>query len=159
MEGITYSRATISDLQTIIDLRLIFAIEFSGPQTSESIQNFKNHNQDYIQRSIQNNSFIAYLAKIGNEIAGMGGLVIREQPGNFRNPSGKVGYLFNMYTFPKFRRKGICSELLRLLLEEAGSMGIMAFELHASEEGESVYKQNGFAKHPEPTYRKYIVLA
>jgi predicted acetyltransferase len=154
-EEIIYSGATPDDLQTIIDLRLIFASEFSGQQTMEAVQEFRNRNREYVQRSIQNNSFIAYLARYGNEIAGIGGMVLREQPGSFKNPSGKVGYIFNMYTFPQFRRRGICSEILRLLLDQAGRMGIVAFELHASEQGEFVYKQNGFEKHSEPTYRKY----
>ncbi len=157
-EEIIYSKVTLDDLQTIVNLRLIFASEFSGQQTAEAIQKFKKNNQEYLQRSIQNNSFIAYLARHGNEIAGVGGLVLREQPGNFKNPSGKVGYIFSMYTFPQFRRKGVCSEILKLLLEQAGRMGIVAFELHASEQGEFVYKQNGFEKHSEPTYRKYIGL-
>lgn len=154
-EEIIYSKASLADLPTLVNLRLIFAKEFSGQQTAEAIQEFKNHNGKYLERSIKNNSFIAYLARCGNEIAGVGGMVIREQPGNFKNPSGKVGYIFNMYTFPSFRRKGICSEILKLLLEQAGRMGIVAFELHASEQGEFVYKQNGFEKHSEPTYRKY----
>jgi hypothetical protein len=105
---------------------------------------------------MQNNSFIVYLAKRGNEIAGMGGIVIRQQPGSFKNPSGRVGYIMNMYTFPFFRRMGICTKILNLLLTEAGLFGINAFELHASEMGEKVYELNGFVKHNEPTYRKFI---
>ena len=156
MEEIIYSRATLNDLQAIVNLRLIFASEFSGQQSLEAVQEFKKYNQEYLERSIQNNSFIVYLARHGGEIAGMGGMVLREQPGSFKNPSGKVGYLMNMYTFPLFRRRGICSDILKLLLEEAGRMGIVSFELHASEQGEFVYKQNGFEKHGEPTYRKFI---
>lgn len=155
-DEIIYSRATLDDLPTLINLRLIFASEFSGQQTAEAIQEFKNNNRKYFQRSIQDNSFIAYLARHNNEIAGVGGMVLREQPGNFKNPTGKVGYIFNMYTFPQFRKRGICSDLLKLLLEQAGRMGIVAFELHASEQGVSVYKKNGFEKHNEPTYRKFI---
>jgi predicted acetyltransferase len=154
-EEIIYSRVTLDDLQTVINLRLIFASEFSGQQSAEAIQKFKNHNREYLQRSIANNSFIAYLARYGNEMAGIGGMVFREQPGSFKNPSGKIGYVFNMYTFPQFRRRGICTDILRLLLEQADRMGVVAFELHASEQGEFVYKQNGFEKHDEPTYRKY----
>ena len=157
MENITYSRATLEDLQTVVDLRVIFAIEFSGQQSLESVREFKKYNHEYLEKSIQNNSFIAYLARNGNDIAGLGGLVIREQPGSFKNPTGKVGYLMNMYTFPLFRRRGICSVILKLLIEEASRMGIIALELHASEKGEFVYKNNGFEKHSEPTYRKYIV--
>jgi predicted acetyltransferase len=157
MEEITYSKATLNDLPTIIDLRLIFANEFSGQQSLDSIQEFKKCNQAYLVRSIQSNSFIVYVAGHGHKIAGMGGIVIREQPGSFKNPTGKVGYLMNMYTFPFFRRRGICSEILKLLLAEASLMGIIAFELHASKEGEFVYKKSRFVIHNEPTYRRYVV--
>jgi ribosomal protein S18 acetylase RimI-like enzyme len=77
-EEIKYARATLDDLQTIINLRLIFATEFSGQQTAEAIQEFKDYNRDYFQRSIQNNSSVAYLARHDNEIAGVGGIVLLE---------------------------------------------------------------------------------
>lgn len=34
--------------------------------------------------------------------------------------------------------------------------GVTGFELHATKEGEMVYKQNGFVIHDEPTYRMII---
>lgn len=156
MAEISYSRATIEDLQTIIGLRLIFATEFSGQQSQEAIQDFKENNQHYLEWAIQNNCFVVILAMHEREIAGVGGIVIREQPGSFKNPTGRVGYVMNMYTFPQFRRRGICSEILKLLLDEAGRLNVKAFELHASEMGEFVYRQNGFEKHSEPTYRKFV---
>jgi hypothetical protein len=62
----------------------------------------------------------------------------------------------NMYTVPEFRRKGICRQILQALVEDGINRGITAFELHATQEGEFVYKNNDFEKHNEPTYRKYI---
>jgi predicted acetyltransferase len=156
MENISCLKATLNDLQTVINLRLIFASEFAGQQSLESIAEFKRRNQEYLEKSIQNNSFIIYIARHGNELAGMGGMVIREQSGSFKNPTGKVGYLMNMYTFPLYRRRGICTNILKLLIEEASHVGITAIELHASPEEEFVYLQNGFEKHNEPTYRRYI---
>ncbi|MBL0105510.1 MAG: GNAT family N-acetyltransferase [Bacteroidetes bacterium] len=50
------------------------------------------------------------------QIAGHGVLVYRRQPGNFQNPKGKVGYIMNMYTIPSFRRKGICTTILKALM-------------------------------------------
>jgi hypothetical protein len=52
---------------------------------------------------------------------------------------------------------GICKGILNALVEEGTRRGITAFELHATPEGELVYKNNGFAIHVEPTYRKFIV--
>ena len=156
MEEIIYSRATPEDLETIIDLRIAFLLELSGPPSSESIQELKRHFRNYLERSLQDNYFIVYLARCGNDIAGIGGMVIREQPGSFKNPGGKVGYIMNMYTVPSFRKKRIGSNILRLLRVDAGKMGIVAFELHATEQGENMYRQDGFVKYGETTYRKYM---
>jgi len=38
--------------------------------------------------------------KDGEYLAGAGGLVIRQQPGSFKNPTGITGYIMSMYTFP-----------------------------------------------------------
>ena len=81
---------------------------------------------------------------------------IREQPGNFKNPSGRIGYLMNMYTEPSHRRRGVCSALVQRLIETGTDMGIRAFELHATEEGEPVYQKQGVVLHGEPAYRRSV---
>jgi hypothetical protein len=83
-------------------------------------------------------------------------MMLREQPGNFKNPSGKWAYIMNMYTYPSFRRLGICTGILKALTDEASLNNITAIELHATKNGELVYVQNGFVIHNEPTYRKFI---
>jgi predicted acetyltransferase len=82
---------------------------------------------------------------------------LRHLPGNFKNPTGKWGYIMNMYTVPEHRRKGVCKGILDELVKHATSAGITAFELHATPEGELVYSRNGFAPHNEPTYRKFLL--
>jgi GNAT superfamily N-acetyltransferase len=62
-----------------------------------------------------------------------------------------------MYTVPEFRRMGISSNILNRLVDTGKEMGITAFELHATEVGEHVYKKNGFLIHNEPTYRKFML--
>jgi GNAT superfamily N-acetyltransferase len=154
--AVTYHKAGLGDLQNLIEMRIAFAIELTGVHPPESITALSERLKVYFKKVIRNNTAIFYLARSNNQVVGIGGLVIREQPSNFINPSGKVGYLLNMYTVPSFRRKGICAEILNLLVEEANKTGIKAFELHATKEGELVYKQHGFKIHDEPTYRKYL---
>jgi len=156
MDNITYHRANQNDIQTLIDYRVIFGLELAGEQTAESINELREQTKNYFEKAINDNSYIGYIAKRGNDIAGIGGMVIREQPGTFKNPSGKVGYLMFMYTVPSFRRNGICTEILSALMNIGKQMDIAVFELHATKEGEFVYKQNGFEIRKEPSYRKYI---
>ena len=153
---ITYHKAAPEDIELLIDLRIQFALELSGPQPEEKIQHLKREMRHYFKRAIPENSCISFIARCDGAVAGNGSVQIREQPGNFKNPSGKWGYIMSMYTLSGFRRKGICKAILDLLIAEAGKQGVTAFELHATKEGEPVYKNNGFDYHIEPTLRKYV---
>lgn len=154
--NITYHKATIEDVTTIVDKRILFALELSGGQSVEDIQSLRNQMTDYFSKAIQDNTCISFIAKCDEDVAGIGSVHIRKMPGNFKNPSGKWGYIMNMYTVPSFRRKGICKSILNLLVDEGQKFGITAFELHATKEGEKVYSQEGFELYHEPTFRKYI---
>ena len=156
MDDITYYKASISDIATLVDYRIEFLVDFWGAQSDESTNELKQQLTAYFNHAYNENTYVCYLAKSGNDVVGIGGMIIRSQPGNFRNPSGKVGYLLNMYTVPYYRRNGICRVILEKLVAEAKEKSINLLELHATADGELVYKQNGFKFHPEPTYRRYL---
>ena len=62
----------------------------------------------------------------------------------FSNPTGRVAYVTNMYTLPEYRKQGISSHLLKLLVEEAKKLGYSLVRLHASSDGRSIYSKIGF---------------
>lgn len=154
--NITFHKATIEDVTTLVDNRILFALEFSGDQSEENIQSLRNQMTNYFSKAILDNTCISFIAKCGEVVAGIGSVHLRDMPGNFKNPSGKWGYIMNMYTIPSFRRKGVCKNILNLLVEEGKKYGITAFELHATKEGEKVYSQEGFELYHEPTFRKLM---
>ncbi|HLA56326.1 MAG TPA: GNAT family N-acetyltransferase [Flavobacterium sp.] len=155
MNNITYHKATVNDTSILVENRILFAIELSGGQNQETIKTLTKQMTAYFSKATADDSCISIIAKYDGIVAGIGSVHIREMPGNFKNPTGKWGYIMNMYTVPNFRRKGICKGILDLLVEEGKKSGITAFELHATNEGEFVYRQNGFEIHNEPTYRKF----
>jgi predicted acetyltransferase len=155
MDDIKYYLATEADIETLIEFRVGFLIEFLGPQTEAKTQALQANLREFFARTLEARSYICWFAKSRDDLAGVGGLSVRQHPGNFLNLSGKTGYIMNMYTLPAHRRKGICSEILIRLQQTAKEMGIYSFELHATKEGEMVYTQHNFKLHNEPTYRKY----
>ena len=155
MNELTFHKATVADIETLVEKRLMFALELSGDQRQEDIVLLREQLTSYFLKATAENTCISYFGKYGDVVAGIGSVHIRETPGNFRNLSGKWGYIMNMYTIPEFRRMGISTRILNLLTREANELGVTAFELHATKEGEYVYKKNGFEVHIEPTYKKY----
>lgn len=155
MENITCHKAGYKDLQILIDNRIAFALELAGAQTEEAIKSLGEGLKAYFTETLKTNASVWYIAKTGNTVAGIGGLVFRLHPGNFKTPSGRSGYIINMYTVPAFRKKGVCSCILNALTDEARRSDVNFFELHATKSGEFAYIKNGFIIHNEPTYRKY----
>ena len=107
MNTIAYHRATNDDVELLVKYRTLFSTELLGPQLPEVEVELQEQLRTYFGTAIADNSCIGYFAKSGDDIAGVGQIIIRSQPGNFKNISGKVGYLMNMYTVPAYRNKGI----------------------------------------------------
>lgn len=159
MKNISYSLATLNDLEDLVESRVFFLTEFWGEQPETAVMELRQNLRSYFQSSMEEGAYVSFIARENGTWVGVGGMAIRHQPGNFKNPSGKVCYIMNMCTLPSHRRNGICSKILDLLTGHGKSLGITMFELHATKEGEMVYPKHGFTKHSEPTYRKHLTLA
>ncbi|MBL0105466.1 MAG: GNAT family N-acetyltransferase [Bacteroidetes bacterium] len=156
MGTITYHRVSADDCEILAETRISMTIELTGDQPQEIKDKLKLQLVAYFKKATEDNTCISYLAKVNGEIAGIGSVHLREMPGNFYNLSGKWAYVMSMFTLPAFRRKGVCTGILKVLMEDARKEGFNAFELHASTEGKFVYEQNGFQEHKQPTFRRYF---
>lgn len=144
-DRVEYRRANVSDVKVLVDYRIRFLNElYHHPEDSET-QVLREALQEYFSEAIPSNSFIAWLAECDGKVVGTGGMVVWQTPGRYEGlESGRAGYILNMYTIPEARRKGICTRLLKELIREAKSLGIRYLHLHASKDGEDIYKKAGF---------------
>lgn len=69
-------------------------------------------------------------------------------------PLSVRGYLFNVYTEPSHRRRGLAARLTDAALELARELGLEMVELHASLEAEGMYQRMGFV----PTSEMRLVM-
>lgn len=143
-----------SDAPLIARLRLQFQVELGGELPEAELEVLRQEVQAYLERET-GRGCITVLAYSGEEVAGMGSMVLRTQPGSFKNPKGLWGYVMNMFTLPDHRRKGVCKAVLDALVAEGEARGCRCFELHATEMGQPIYEREGFQPHIEPTLRKY----
>lgn len=89
------------------------------------------------------------VASSGETVAGAALLQFREALPSPLAPQAVRGYLFNVYTEPEFRGRGLARRMTEALLEEAGRRGVGMVELHASKDAEKLYRAMGFEPTPE----------
>lgn len=81
-------------------------------------------------------------------------LQFKEALPNPLSPQAVRGYLFNVYTDPSFRSRGMARRMTVALLDAAKAQGVGIVELHASKHAEALYRSMGF----EPTSEFRIIL-
>ena len=137
-----YRRATQEDVGRLAELRLAFLAEISGASESDPI--LRRSVVEYFSRTIPSEEFIGFLAVADGAIVATSGLVFHRHPPSNRNPTGREAYIMNMYTDPAWRRRGIASRLLQMLIDYARQNDCGKISMHALPMGRSIYVNAGF---------------
>ena len=119
-----------------------FLAEVSG--ASESDPTLRQSLAEYFARTIPSNEFISFLAVADTKIIASSGLVFHRHPPSNRNPTGREAYIMNMYTDPAWRRRGIATRLLQMLIDHARQDDCGKISMHALPKGRSIYLSAGF---------------
>lgn len=100
---------------------------------------------EYFQRKMTDGDLVEWVAeKEDGTIIATAAIVFMEFPPAFTNPTGRKGYVANMYTAEEYRGQGIAGALMRKLEQEAKNRGIKKLVLHASALGRKAYVKSGF---------------
>lgn len=153
IEGVKvrYRRADMVNIAALVDHRVRFLKELGARKgrrpREDQTRILKEKLLEYFSKAIPSRDFIALLAEYDGNIVGTGALVAWQRPPKYGALiSGRAGYIFNLYTVPEARRKGICTQLLSNLIEEAKALGLKYLHLRASEDGIRIYRRAGFAE-------------
>jgi ribosomal-protein-alanine N-acetyltransferase len=140
----TIRKATIKDVEKLINLRLDYLTDDKGRAlTTAETEAISKQLRDYIPRQM-GIGFFAYLAERDGEISGVVFLAVSEKPANISFITGKIGTVLNVFTYPNYRRQGIATRLLNMMLVDAKAMNLSKLELSASDLGKPVYEKLGF---------------
>jgi len=140
---IQYRIALFDEIEVLTQVRLEFMCEVSGINNLDD-KNLYANNKDYFTRAISNESFVAWVATDDNKIIATSGISFYELPPNMSCTNGKVAYISNMFTFPKYRKRGIASKLFDLSVNEAIERGCKKIMLEATNMGRPLYEKYGF---------------
>lgn len=137
-------KATLSDLQGIISLRVELLKEVNEIKTFEEENKVIEATESYLTEAMEKREFVSFVAKDGDEIVSVSGLSFFTRPPYLENLKGKEAYLLNMYTLPSHRKRGLARKILQECMKECQKREVKRVWLHASQAGEPLYKSIGF---------------
>lgn len=142
-------KATGDDVDLLIRLRIDYLIADYGSLEKDAETAIRGQLREYLPRALTDGTLIALIAEEAGEAVATAFLAVTERPANPTFLSGKIGTVLNVLTYPRHRKKGYGSQVLRALLDEAKRTGVSSVELSATEDGRPLYEKLGF----EPVVR------
>ena len=140
---IKYRRALQEDAALLVQLRKTVLIAANKLEKDTDLSHIDENSAAYFGDM---NKHTTYLARDGEDVVGVGSVDYHTQMPTVANPTGKCAFLMNVYTAPDYRRKGIASEIVRLLIADAKEKGAGSVMLEATEMGAAMYRKLGFAE-------------
>lgn len=143
---IRYKRATIEDIDVLVKTRIIVLRAANLLSDDVDMKEVEEESRNYYQYALLKDLHTAYLVFEEEKFIGAGGISYYTVMPTYHNPTGKKAYVMNMYTDPNYRRKGIASHTLDLLIQDAKEKEIQMVSLEATEMGKPLYEKYGFTK-------------
>jgi ribosomal protein S18 acetylase RimI-like enzyme len=141
--AIIIRQAATADIAELVRLRRVMceAMGFDGPDldAAEAVWTA------YFGETIPAGEFHGWLAITpeGKAVSACG-VVIDQHPPTPGNLSGRIGYLMNVVTMPKYRGQGLARRVIQTALQWLDEQDIRRVTLHATDMGQSLYTSLGF---------------
>ena len=142
--SIEYTIATPDMLDLLVSTRIEVLRAANRLDDSADMSRVAAQSRAYYREALSDGSHTGILAFDGDRFAGAGGVSYYRVMPTFHNPSGRCAYIMNMYVRPDYRRRGIATAILALLVTDARERGSGRIALEATEAGRPLYEKYGF---------------
>lgn len=141
-----YKKADITDIDRLSQFRKAYMTEEYKNMSQKELDIMLTSLPQYFKAHLDKD-FHAFIAIDENgENIGSLFLIIQEKPASPRFPTGRVAIVMNVYTAPQYRRKGVASALVKMMLNFGKTQKLDHIELRATKMGEPLYKKHGFVE-------------
>ncbi len=138
-------KAGLNDIEDLVQLRIDYLKMDKGSLSENDEKIIRAQSKIYFAKHIHLGDFVAFIAQIDGKIASAAFLVTQERPANPSFMTGVTGTLLNVITYPEYRKKGIASRVVQIIIKEAEDMGVSSIDLSSTEVGKTLYEKLGFA--------------
>jgi len=139
-------RATVRDLDLLVDQRRRMWFDM-GERNQTKLDEQDRAFRRWVQPRLRNGKVVGWVIETKSQDIVAGGIVWL-RPTVTRPGARHLGqpYLLNMYTEPKWRRRGLASLIVREAVKWAKRNGYTRLWLHASSKGRRLYLRHGFKR-------------
>lgn len=143
--GYVYGQASLSDTPELVRLRIGYLTADFGELDPQQETDLWRELPAYFELHLDYD-LLAFVARDEetNAIVCCAWLLLVTKPPSPRFPHGQTGTLFNVYTVPEHRRRGLARQVMLRLLDAARDLNLDVVELHATEDGYPLYRSLGF---------------
>lgn len=154
MMDILFGQADCTDIDELVRMRIAYMVDDFGHISESEEMKLKKQLPDYFFRKL-GKELIAFVAKDGEKIVSVAYLHIIEMPANLAVLNGLYGEVLSVYTEPSYRGKGLCSQLMKNLVDYGKKMELGRIDLKATTDGYPIYQKIGFVEKDN----KYVAMS
>jgi len=103
----------------------------------------------FFAQRLVDGSYRAWLVEARRSVAAGGGIVLLHHHASPRDPHDRRPVVVNLYTEPAHRRRGLARYLMQTMIAWALEQGYSSLYLHASTDGQPLYRELGFGETTE----------
>ena len=151
MSKVIFDMAGKDDISELVRLRIAYMIDDFGSICEYERRCMEEQLPEYFNRRL-GKELIAFVARAEGRLVAAAYLLIIEKPANPFLLNGLDGEVLSVYTENEYRGKGICTQLMKNMIEYAKENKLCRIDLMATEEGYPIYKRVGF----EEKTQKYL---
>ena len=140
------SLSEAKDIDTLMSWRAEVICHVFGEQPTRTMLEAK---RQYYENHIDDCSHVAFVASYDGIECGCGAVCFTDELPSPDNPTGRCGYLMNIYVREPFRKHGIAHRVVSHLIEVAKQRGCGKIYLETTAAGKSVYSSLGFNDMPD----------
>ncbi|HEY7287829.1 MAG TPA: GNAT family N-acetyltransferase [Vicinamibacterales bacterium] len=144
--------ATLDDLRVLVHHRVAMFRDMGVPMDAPALEAAF---AKWLARMMPAGTYRAWVVEHTNEsgaraiVAGGGATILPWPPGP-RYSGESLAFVYNVYTEPDHRRRGLAVLVMRAIHDWCRTNGVTSLALNASQDGRALYEQLGYAQSPAP---------
>ena len=137
--------ATLDDIDELVRMR---ALMFGAMGIELADQSWRLDAGEHYERMLSNGRIVgAVVDRVGSPgLLSSGVVSFLDQIPSPTRPFSTIAHISSMCTEPDHQRMGLGAMVLDLLVDQVRQRGVSVVELHATTEGESLYRSRGFGE-------------